>query len=181
MIQIKRLMFILMAISAVFFLWLGNEQNRFESGNYTAAVYPQPGHVAPGFKAETFSGETFSYGENGGIPAVIYFWTSWCPYCKASSEAMEEAHQIFGEDVQFIGVNATASDQETDALSFIEDKGLTFVNVLDDGGGIAGSYYVPPVPTTVFIDADGVIEHRKTGGITANEITNQVRSLQEGM
>ncbi|AOM83091.1 TlpA family protein disulfide reductase [Salisediminibacterium beveridgei] len=181
MIHLKRVMFIMMAIAAVFFLWLGNEQNRFESGNYTAAVYPQPGHIAPVFQAETFTGDTFSYSDNEGVPAVIYFWTSWCPYCKASSEAMEEAHQAFGEEVQFIGVNATASDQEADAQSFIEEHSLTFVNVLDDGGGIAGSYYVPPVPTTVFINADGVIEHRKTGGITANEIRTQVRLLQEGL
>lgn len=181
MIQIKRTMFIIMSISAVFFLWLGNEQNRFESGNYTSAVYPQPGHIAPGFQAETFFDETFEYKNDKGKPSVIYFWTSWCPYCKASSQAMENAHQLFGDNVQFIGVNATASDRKQDAEDFIDEFDLTFVNVIDTGGGIAGSYYVPPVPTTVFVDVEGTIVHRKTGGITANEINSRVRSLQEGM
>ncbi|ADH99348.1 alkyl hydroperoxide reductase/ Thiol specific antioxidant/ Mal allergen [[Bacillus] selenitireducens MLS10] len=113
-------------------------------------------------------------------PVVIYFWTSWCPYCQASSQAMEEAHNKYGEDVTFIGVNATASDREQDAVSFIDEHSLSFVNVRDEGGGIAGSYYVPPVPTTVFVDGEGIITHRKTGGITANEIENHVRLLKEG-
>lgn len=180
MIYVKRITALLMSVTAVFFLWLGNEQSRFESGNYAAAVYPQPGHEAPSFEAESFSSEVFAFNAETQTPVVIYFWTSWCPYCQASSQAMEEAHKAYGEDVTFIGVNATASDREQDAVAFISEHNLTFVNVRDQGGGIAGSYYVPPVPTTVFVDEEGIITHRKTGGITANEIESHVRSLKEG-
>lgn len=179
MIDLKRITFLVMAVTGIFFLWLGNEQSRFESGNYAATVYPQPGHEAPSFEAETYSTETFTYQAGTETPAVIYFWTSWCPYCQASSQAIEDAYQIYGDEVAFIGVNATASDREQDALSFIEEHNLTFINVLDHGGGIAGSYYVPPVPTTVFVNADGMITHRKTGGITSNEIESHVRLLKE--
>ncbi|GEL07702.1 TlpA family protein disulfide reductase [Salisediminibacterium halotolerans] len=172
----KRGLFLIMAVSVGFFLWLGQEQENIDDGQ--SVSYPQPGHEAPAFEAGAFGGGEYSWEE--GQPAVLYFWTSWCPYCQASSEMIEEAHHRYGDEVEMIGVNVLTQDRQQDAETFIRENGLSFTNLQDSEGAISDMYYVPPVPTTVFIDEDGVISHRKTGAIAEGELTSEIRSLKGG-
>ncbi|WP_280771945.1 TlpA family protein disulfide reductase [Salipaludibacillus daqingensis] len=179
MIQ-KRVLFILMVISIGGFLWLAQEQQNFERGTMGSIAHAQPGHQAPDFNAETFTNDRFQLNGAGKNGTVLYFWTSWCPYCQASSEAMEEAYQTYGEDINIIGVNAGQHDRLSEAEQFIERNELHFTNVLDEDGAISSAYYVPPVPTTVFIDEQGIMTYRKTGAISSSELTTEIQALLKG-
>lgn len=177
MIQVKRVIFVVMLLSIGVFLWLGQEQQNFERGTMGSIAHAQPGHQAPDFQAETFSNDIFQLGQAGKRGTVLYFWTSWCPYCQATSEAMEAAYQAYGNDVNIIGVNASQHDRMSEAELFIERNELNFINIIDEDGAITGAYFVPPVPTTVFIDDKGVMTYRKTGAISTSELEVEIQSL----
>jgi len=177
MIQVKRVMFVVMILSVGIFLWLAQEQQNFERGTMGSIAHAQPGHQAPNFQADTFSNEPFQLSEVDKSGTVLYFWTSWCPYCQASSEAMESAYQTYGSDVNIIGVNASQHDRMSEAEDFIERNKVHFTNVIDEDGSISGAYFVPPVPTTVFIDEKGVMTYRKTGAISTAELEAQIQLL----
>lgn len=172
----KRSLFLISAVSVSFFLWLGQEQENIE--DQANISYPQPGHEAPDFEAEAFADETFAWED--GKPAVLYFWTSWCPYCEASSNMVEDAYEKYGDEVEMIGVNVLSQDRKPDAESFIAENELSFINLKDHQGQISDLYYVPPVPTTVFINEDGTISHRKTGAITEGELDAEISGLKGG-
>lgn len=177
MVLVKRVMFGVMILSIGFFLWLGQEQQNFERGTMGSIAHAQPGHQAPDFQAETFSNDQFQLGQAPKHGTVLYFWTSWCPYCQATSEAMETAHQTHGNEVNIVGVNASQHDRLSEAEQFIDRNELHFTNVKDEDGAITRAFFVPPVPTTVFIDANGVMTYRKTGAISTSELEVEIQSL----
>jgi peroxiredoxin len=47
--------------------------------------------------------------------------------------------------------------------AFAQEQGLTFPILLDENGAVAQGYRVRGVPTSFFIDREGVIQARYTG------------------
>jgi peroxiredoxin len=47
--------------------------------------------------------------------------------------------------------------------AFAQEQGLTFPILLDENGGVAQGYRVRGVPTSLFIDREGIIRARYTG------------------
>lgn len=49
--------------------------------------------------------------------------------------------------------------------AYVQEQELTFTIVLDEAGGAANTYQVRGIPTSFFIDRDGVIQVRHTGAL----------------
>ena len=111
-----------------------------------------------------------------GKPAVLNFWASWCPPCKAEMPDFETQYQAFGSDVQFIMVNLTDGQRETvdSAVAFIEKQGYTFPVFFDTLQQGSAAYAIQYLPTTVFIGRDGTIVSTHEGQLTE-------QTLQDGI
>lgn len=124
---------------------------------------PEPaiGYPAPGFTLATLDGDTFSLDELRGAPVVLNFWATWCGPCRRELPALQAAAERYDGEVLIVGV-----DQGEDASTvqaFADELGLTFPVPLDGELDVAHDYNVKGLPTTFFIDADGVIRHIWTG------------------
>ncbi|UTR10766.1 TlpA family protein disulfide reductase [Evansella sp. LMS18] len=179
----KKILIVILVASAGAFLWMEQQQNNFTSGtDGQRASLPHPGHSAPDFILDQLSGEGpvhLREAARNHTGAVVYFWTSWCPFCSASMEAVEETHRVHGESIQLIGVNVTSQDSIQAAEDFLEEHSITFPNVMDQDGTVADMYYVPPVPAVFFVDSGGTIVYRKTGAVTTAELEQEISRLKE--
>jgi cytochrome c biogenesis protein CcmG/thiol:disulfide interchange protein DsbE len=101
-----------------------------------------------------------------GLPAlrgkvvVLNFWASWCTPCKQEAAVLEQAWRRWhGRGVVVLGVDA--QDFTSDARRFMRRHGVTYPNVHDGPGAVAGSYGVSGFPETWFVDRRGklVVEH----------------------
>ena len=63
-----------------------------------------------------------------------------------------------------LAVNSTFQDSEANAAAFIQEMGLTFPILLDRDGGVSNRYQLRALPTTYFIDRQGVIRSVVPGG-----------------
>lgn len=54
--------------------------------------------------------------------------------------------------------------------AFAQEQGLTFPILLDENGDVAQRYRVPGVPTSFFINREGMIEARHTGPLNESLI-----------
>ncbi len=110
---------------------------------------------------------TIDMGDLGG-PAVINFWATWCAFCVDEMPDFEQVHQQLGDRVRFIGVDV--QDNREAALGFARDVGVTYELVED----VDRSYYYDVkargMPTTLFVDADGVIRWRHTSALSLQEL-----------
>jgi peroxiredoxin len=89
-------------------------------------------------------------------PAVLFFWTTWCPFCLRELGYLAKIYASLSSDN--IGVLAINVQESESKLSrFLKRNPLPFKVLLDSDGSVAYSYGLIGVPTYVLIDKRGEI------------------------
>lgn len=123
------------------------------------------GDTAYDFYLEDMDGNYVSLSDFRGKKVFLNFWASWCPPCRVEMPHLQEFHEE-NEDVVVLGVNVTSSESSLDNVEeFVDEFGLTFPNVYgtDD---LFYLYYVESLPTSYFIDSNGIISEAVIGPVT---------------
>ncbi len=93
-------------------------------------------------------------------PAVLLFWATWCPYCKAFMPYVKEIQADYAQyGVQIISFNAKERGRG-DPKAYVETLGFPLVAVAaaDD---IAEQYDIQFIPGLLIVGGDGVIAYRR--------------------
>lgn len=138
------------------------------------------GLVLPDLRFTTIDGEEFALTELIGQPTVINFFASWCAPCLAEMPEFEQAHQAHLSDVRFVGVNARETNVD-DARAVVATTGVTYKILLGDDGEDGGLHrYVTDLgalPTTAFVDANGVIVDVFVGVLRGEDLETRIQEL----
>ncbi|MBO8141701.1 MAG: redoxin domain-containing protein [Firmicutes bacterium] len=123
------------------------------------------GRPAPDFALYDLNGRVVRLSDfRGKKPVFVNFWATWCPPCRREMPAMEELLARRGEEVAILAVNYREPRDQVD--DFMKELALTFPALLDVRGDVAHRYDVWSYPTSVFIDADGIIRGRFIGELS---------------
>ena len=142
-------------------------------GGTTSCKIPAPmeGFLAPDFELITLNGETLSLSDFRGKVVLVNFWASWCPPCRSEMPAMQEIYQQYGpDDFVILAVNNTQADNLADIQNFVDERGLTFPILLDNTGQVSAAYQVRSLPTSFFIDREGIIREVVIGSPMAEAL-----------
>lgn len=144
---------------------------------------PQKGFLAPDFSLPDGNGVSLSLSDLRGQPVLLNIWTSWCPPCQAEMPAMQKVYSANApQGFTILAVNATNQDKVQDAQAFIKELGLTFPILYDATGKVSNLYQVRALPTSFFIDADGMIREVVVGGPMSEALLEiRVRQLLESV
>lgn len=128
------------------------------------------------FTAKTLEGAEFRGEMLAGKPAVLWFWTPWCPSCNAEAEKVEKIAQRH-KKIQFVGV---AAEDELDAMKkFVADHKMTaFPHLADLDGSVWKRFGVTAQPTYAFVRSDGSVE-LLTGAPTEEQVDQRVSALAQ--
>lgn len=108
-------------------------------------------------------GSSATLADYAGTPLVVNFFASWCAPCKAELPEFEEVSREVTGEVQFLGVN---TDFERDAwLQLVDDTGVTYPTVFQPSNELFQASEGLGMPTTVFIDAGGNVQHTFSGAL----------------
>lgn len=141
---------------------------------------PQNGFLAPDFELETLNGERAALSDYRGQVVLINLWASWCPPCRAEMPAMQTAYTAFRDQgFVILAVNATNQDSRQDATAFVEEMGLTFPILFDTEGKVAQKYRSHLLPTSFFVDREGIIRHKTIGSMSEALLRTRVQELLE--
>ena len=136
---------------------------------------PAVGHPAPDFTVTTLAGEQFTLSELRGAPVVLNFWATWCPPCRAELPELQAAAERYDGEIVIAGINqAEAPDQ---VREFAEAMGLGFVIPLDVDAQVSRKYGARSLPTTFFIDREGIIRQIQIGPVTEATLAQLLRSI----
>ena len=123
---------------------------------------PQVGKPAPDFELPDLSGQSVSLGDLQGKPVLVNFWATWCGPCVYEMPYIQEVHDEWeGKDLVVLAINVGEGSSEVQ--QFMEDNNLSFPVLLDTNGKLAEIYSIRGIPTTIFIDMEGVIQAMKIG------------------
>ncbi len=120
------------------------------------------GKLAPNFLLETLDGKEMRLSDLRGQPVVINFWATWCQPCRKEVPELVAAYNSYRErGLVILGVNL----QEGKGIvrPFAEDFGMNFPILIDRDGEVGDEYRVLGLPTTYFVDRDGVVRSVFTG------------------
>lgn len=139
---------------------------------------PYPGFLAPDFTLQTLGGDEITLSELRDQVVVVNLWASWCGPCRAEMPAMQEIYDKSKGEFEILAVNMTYQDDETAAAGFVRELGLTFPILLDHHGDVGPVYQLEALPTTFFIDKNGVVVEVVPGGpMTPSLIESKIESL----
>ena len=92
--------------------------------------------------------------DNKGKPVILFFWTTWCPFCRVELKKLnQQADQIAQEGIILFGVNE--NEPEYKVQKFFKNYQLNLRVLLDKSGVLADQYDLLGVPTYVFLDKSG--------------------------
>jgi thiol-disulfide isomerase/thioredoxin len=104
----------------------------------------------------------------GGRPALVVFWASWCGPCAHEAPAIERFSQSQAGRGRVVGVNW--SDALSGARAFLRHYSWTFPNVRDAEGTVGNAYRITGLPTTFVIAGNGRIRSVLRGPQTQSSL-----------
>ena len=141
-------------------------------------VSPYQGNAAPDFALAQLNGDPITLSSLRGRPTLVNFWASWCPPCRRELPSLQAAYDRYGDKIGFIAIDVK-EDQAT-VESFVKELNLTFPVALDPDGQVSDlSYQARGIPTTIFVDANGVVAARHVGPLDETTIDNYLTPLLE--
>lgn len=160
--------------------WIWSATSDDESELPALTLIPQPGDQTiptnaanegtplPIVDLFSASGDPVSTADLYTQPVVINFWFSTCEPCRREMPVLQEAHQEWEGQVDFIGVNP--QDNPEGAEKFAAKYGVDYQLLLDRNGVLVSEIGVSTFPTTLFVNSDGNVVLQYAGELTAEEI-----------
>ncbi len=123
------------------------------------------GNLAPDFALKDLEGSTVRLSDLRGKPVLVNFWATWCPPCREEMPTLEKAYQKYRQEgVEFLGIDMR-EDAET-VRKFVQQNRYSWTFLLDSDGRVASSYRAVSIPTSFFLDRDGIVRDMHLGAIT---------------
>jgi thiol-disulfide isomerase/thioredoxin len=91
-------------------------------------------------------------------PVLIYFWATWCPYCRVVSPAIAD----LATDHQAISV-AMQSGSDSEVVQYLQRNDLQFPTINDPDGALSNSWGIRVTPTIVIVDSSGNVSWVTSG------------------
>lgn len=130
------------------------------------------------FKLKDLNGKEVSLSQFKGKRVFLNFWATWCPPCKAE---MPEIEAIFKEtkdsDLVILAVNI--GEDKSTVKSFMDKNKYNFSVLLDTDNSIATKYNIQSIPTSFFIDKDGVVVSRHIGTMNKTQMETYIKNINK--
>ena len=126
------------------------------------------GEPAPDFRLQNLNGQSVTLSELRGKPVLLNFWATWCPPCRAEMPYLQEIYEEWtGMGLVLLTINV--GESSTRVKDFLETYNLSLPVLLDTNRSVANKYNITGIPTTFFIDKDGIIQEKVVGSFRNKE------------
>jgi peroxiredoxin len=120
------------------------------------------GQPAPDFNFYVTEEQSISLSDLQGSPVLLNFWASYCSPCIKEMPYLQQVYDDWQEKgLVLLAINI--GEDPSDVENFAQSLRLYFPILLDSEGIVASQYGVGPIPTTFFIDSQGIVQHVQVG------------------
>lgn len=139
---------------------------------------PAVGLRAPDFGGTTVDGEVVRISDYQGKIVLVNLFASWCGPCQVETPYLVEAYQNNRNDVMVIGLNLQESPAAITA--YRDDYFVPYPLVQDPEGRFVEIYHPRGLPTSWFIDSEGVVRYVHSGPMTPRMIQKIIDDIRTG-
>ena len=107
-------------------------------------------------------------------PAILLFWATWCPYCKALMPYVQKVVDAAGHNHLDVYAIDIKEDDDVDPAAELRARKLSFT-LVRNGDAIADQYAVKGTPGLFLVDAQGNIVYKRVGGDAPEKVEAALR------
>jgi len=89
-------------------------------------------------------------------PVLLFFWTTWCPYCLKDMKNIDRLAAEYKDAVTILAINA--GEDKRDVERVVRNYGVKTIVLIDPAQTATEGFHVIGVPTFVLINGAGDIE-----------------------
>lgn len=118
------------------------------------------GTAAPEFVLPIYSGGGSSMMDLHalrGHPVLLNFWSESCIPCRAEMPYLEHTYTQYGAHGVFALLGIDQADPKEDIAPFGRAFQITYPLLFDPAGAVNVAYGVTAIPTTYFLDSNGIV------------------------
>lgn len=135
----------------------------------------EKGNRAPDFTLDSIDGELSLYDFHGQV-VMINFWASWCGPCRMEMPDVKAMYEKY-RDQGFVVIGVNIGETADTVASFAEQFELAFPMMLDAQAQVARQFGAYSIPTSYFLDRQGVIRDARAGALPASFIEQVITPL----
>lgn len=134
------------------------------------------GMRAPNFTLQTIDGKTVNLTDYRNKLVMVNFWAGGYQRCKTEIPVIQEIYNNWlSKELVVLGINSR--ETPTEVQKFVNEKKITYKVLLDPAEKVAKQYDVTSIPTTFFIDKNGIIKEVRNSALNAGAIEAILESM----
>lgn len=136
------------------------------------------GAQAPDFELKTTDGKVVKLSDFKGQAVMLNFFATWCPPCRSEMPTLQEVYREY-ESQGFVLLAINLNESNLAVNKFRENYGLTFPIVIDKEDRVSRLYDIVPLPTSYFIDKNGVVQAKWTGELSKEKLRSFMKQISQ--
>lgn len=128
------------------------------------------GDIAPGFILATPDGRQISLESFRQKPVLLYFFTTWCPYCREDLTTLSSVYADYSSEVSIVAIGMDLGESEEKIRQYKEQfPALSGVLFLKGDMGILSTYQIKYTTTKYAVGNDGKVLYAGSGVLTEQQ------------
>ena len=171
------LVFVVLVAAILGMLAAGKYLDRTRKHGPLKMVGNVKGVQAPDFDLATLDGRRVKLSDFRGKAVLLNFWATWCPPCKIEMPWFVDLQNQYGKD-GLVVLGVAMDDTEPPKIAeFAHEMGVNY-QVLLGTDQVSDDYgNVQYLPTTFYVDRNGIIVDKAAGLFSREEIENDIKKI----
>ena len=175
MLKRNAFIFVMLVVVIMGMLAVGNYLDRSRKHGPVKLVGDVRNVPAPDFELPSLDGRKIKLSDFRGQAVLLNFWATWCSPCKIEMPWFVDVQKQYGKDGLVVLGVAMDDTESAKIAEFTHELGVNYPVLLgtdkvsDDYGDVRA------LPTTFYIDRNGMIVAKAVGLLGREEVENDVK------
>ncbi|WP_035512687.1 redoxin domain-containing protein [Halalkalibacillus halophilus] len=136
------------------------------------------GEAVPNFELTSLNGDKVKLSDLRGNKIMLNFWATWCEPCRDEMPDMVKFMNYYSDEPVEVYAVTTETNQDQISNFINEIDGVNFPILLDTSRIVTAEYQIMTLPTTYFINSEGILQMpAHIGPLSFEEMVDKMNRL----